>query len=129
MPDTNEHYTAYQQYSGLLRTWLVAYGIGAPVVVLTNESLWEKLRLGGDSKTIAILFLLGVTIQVTLAALNKTIMWVSYYADGHPEFKGTIIFKIVKALRRQFWIDFLADIGAMALFAIATFYIFEIITT
>jgi hypothetical protein len=86
MSEKSEYYTAYEHYSGVLRTWLVAYGIGAPVVVLTNESLWQTLRTNGDSSAIGVLFMSGVALQVLLAALNKAIMWGSYL-KFHSEFR------------------------------------------
>lgn len=94
-----EFYAAYEHYSGLLRTWLVAYGIGAPVLMLTNEKLWDALGTSGSSRYIAICFLFGVGLQVLLATLNKTIMWASHYAEGHSEFQTTRRFKMAKWLR------------------------------
>ncbi len=33
------YYKVYEEYSKTLRTWFVAYGIGAPVLVLNNDEL------------------------------------------------------------------------------------------
>lgn len=126
--DAADYYKAYEHYSGLLRTWLVAYGIGAPVIVLTNETVWYLLRASGESKLIAAFFLGGVAIQVLLATLNKVLMWSSCYAEDHEKFQSTRRFAIVKHLRGMFWIDTLADLGAIALFGLATYKIFVVVT-
>ena len=41
--EIEELYKAYEEHAKTLRTWLVAYGIGAPVVFLTNEQLSKRL--------------------------------------------------------------------------------------
>ena len=70
-----EFYKAYEEHSKVLRTWLVAYGVGAPVLFLTNDSLAAKLGASAESGEIGGLFLGGVAFQVFLAVLNKTVMW------------------------------------------------------
>jgi hypothetical protein len=121
------YYAAYEKHSAILRTWLVAYGVGAPVLVLTNEKVWELLRQSGDSRFIAGCFLLGVVLQVIIAALNKTLMWSSYYAEEHPDYAGTRRYAVTVALRSQFWIDFLGDVSAIILFVIATYRMFLVL--
>ena len=121
------YYAAYEQHSAILRTWLVAYGVGAPVLVLTNEKVWVLLRQSGDSRLIAGCFLLGVALQVVMAALNKTLMWSSYYAEEHSDYAATRRYSLTAILRGQFWIDFLADVSAIILFAYATYRMFLVL--
>lgn len=71
----SELYAAYDGYSRALRTWLVAYGIGAPVLLMTNDALWLAVAESGDAAWIGALFLVGVALQVVLTAVNKTAMW------------------------------------------------------
>ncbi len=73
---STDYYKAYEEHSKVLRTWLVAYGIGAPVLFLTNETLAAKLAGSAVAGRVAALFLVGVAAQVLLAAFNKTVMWV-----------------------------------------------------
>lgn len=65
MATTNaEHYfQAYAEYSKVLRTWLVAYGIGAPVLLLTNEPLAKSRQR------------LGPTKMATNAECQSCILW------------------------------------------------------
>lgn len=121
------YYAAYEKHSAILRTWLVAYGVGAPVLVLTNEKVWELLRQSGESRFIAGCFLLGVVLQVIIAALNKILMWSSYYAEEHSDYAGTRRYAVTVALRGQFWIDFLVDVSAIILFVIATYRMFIVL--
>jgi hypothetical protein len=126
-PAGSYYYTAYEHHSSVLRTWLVAYGVGAPVLVLTNENVWSLLRHSGESRFIAACFLLGVILQVVIAALNKVLMWSSYYAEEHADYADTVRYRLTAALRGQFWIDFLADMFAILLFATATYRMFVIL--
>jgi hypothetical protein len=78
-------YKAYEEHSKTLRTWLVAYGIGAPVLFLTNDSLAGKLASSPQAGLIGVVFLIGTLLQVLLAALNKGVMWACYYAAAVPD--------------------------------------------
>ncbi len=122
------YFKAYEHYAALLRTWLVAYGIGAPAITLTNEALWKLLGDSGESRTIATLFLFGVALQVLLATFSKTLMWASYYAEINKLFKETRRFAFVKALRSQFWIDIVIDVVTLGLFGAATYKVFIVVT-
>lgn len=77
--EEKSYYTAYGYHSNLLRTWLVAYGIGGPVLFINSAELYKKLVGSGQASLIAKLFLVGVFLQVSLSAINKTIMWTLYY--------------------------------------------------
>jgi hypothetical protein len=124
-----ELFKVYAEYSKTLRTWLVAYGIGAPVLFLTNETLARTFVKSAQARTVAFYFLAGVVLQVFLALLNKNVMWVCYYAEDSLVFKT----KQARAVRcadwisRQCWFDLLLDVGTMFLFANATRLAFQIL--
>lgn len=121
-------WAAYQGYSNTLRTWLVAYGVGAPVLFLTNEAIWKRVAASGEARTLAMLFLCGVGLQVLLAALNKTVMWAIYYGELITDFKQTRRYRVAATIAQQFWIDFVIDLGSMVLFALATYRTFVVLT-
>ena len=123
-----ELFKAYEGYSQTLRTWLVAYGVGGPVLLLTNEKLWTLVGNSGCSRALASAFLLGVSLQVALAALNKAVMWGSYYGEIEPDFRTAKGYKVAIWLAKQFWIDFLVDLISMGLFGWATYRVFTIVT-
>lgn len=121
-------FRAYEEYAKTLRTWFVAYGIGGPVLLLTNEKVQEKIAASGQARTIALFFLLGVVGQVVLAFVNKTALWANYYAELNPHLVTQKRYRFAAWLAEQFWIDFLLDVAALWLFAAATWRVFNIVT-
>jgi hypothetical protein len=125
--DEESFYKAYEEHSKVLRAWLVAYGVGAPVLFLTNDKLSSTLSASSAAPAIAGLFLAGVAVQVLLATVNKTAMWGCYYAVRHPaKTRGRIRFRFAEWVSEQFWIDFVADIATLVLFGIATWGAFRL---
>jgi len=122
-------YAAYEEHTKTLRTWLVAYGIGAPVLFLTQPTLMGTLKTSGEGNVRGLLFLSGVGIQVILAALNKTIMWRLYSAelDREQVDKGGLILRVCDWLSDKYLIDFIADLATILLFASATAKVFRIV--
>lgn len=122
----DEFYKAYEDYARALRTWLVAYGIGFPVLMLTNKEVSEALANSGEARCIAILFVGGVACQVVLAAMNKVCMWVCYLSESDPDIQGKLLARFFYKLSSQFWIDFLLDFLSITAFVIATLRLFDI---
>jgi hypothetical protein len=122
--DVEDHYTAYEDHANTLRTWLVAYGIGAPVLILSQQEIWESLKKTHTLRLIAVLFICGVVTQVVLAAVNKTAMWACYFGSIDEDFSKTRRYRFAHWLSRQYSVDLLCDLGAMVLFACATYLTF-----
>jgi hypothetical protein len=120
-------YAAYEEHSKTLRTWLVAYGIGAPVLLLTNEGLSERLTLAPNGPLIGMLFLAGVVVQVLLAALNKALMWTCYFIELYPDRRRSRWHQLAFRLSEQFWIDLSVDVVSLILFGYATWLAFNIV--
>lgn len=47
-----ELYAVYEEHSKTLRTWLVAYGIGAPVLFITNDKVWKAIASSGSAEEV-----------------------------------------------------------------------------
>jgi hypothetical protein len=122
----DEYFKAYAELSRTLRTWLVAYGIGAPIALLTNEAFAEAIRKSGQSKYIAGAFLAGVAGQVVLATVNKVSMWALYYGETQAKFKETTRYCAAHWLSERYWLDLLLDLGALAAFVWASWSAFRI---
>src|SRR5688500_2717515 len=75
------YFKVYEEYSKTLRTWFVAYGIAAPAFLLSSDSLRTAITNAGVARSIGALFLVGVGLQVVLAAINKAAMWLLYYYE------------------------------------------------
>ena len=128
LESSKELFEVYDGYARTLRTWLVTYGIGAPVIFLTNDSLREDLVSTGSARAVGSWFLVGVAIQVVIAAMNKAAMWGCYYGKLNKNFRLKIRFKIANWLARQFWIDLLADLATITLFTYSTVSVFTLVT-
>jgi len=123
-----DHFAAYGEYSRVLRTWFVAYGIGGPVLLFTNDSFVHALKTSGTAKYAARLFLSGVALQILLAALNKVAMWTLYFGEIQGSFKTTRRYSLALRFSEAFWIDLVVDLGTMVLFGLATWRVFTVVT-
>ena len=121
------HFSVYNQHSAVLRTWLVAYGIGAPALFLSQDKIWQALAKSGTLPRIGLLFLAGVFLQVLLAALNKSVMWACYYGEQDLSYQKTRRYRGAHWLSDKYSIDLAADLGAMAAFALATYLCFSVL--
>jgi|ERR1041384_1555567 hypothetical protein len=122
-----EYLQAYGQFAKILRTWLVAYGVGAPVLIVTNENVSKAIKDSGNAKAIAICFLVGVMLQVVLATLNKTTMWGLYYGEENPGIKSTVSYRFAFWFSETFWIEIVVDVATLLLFGIATWKAFAVL--
>lgn len=124
--EADAYYKVYEEHSKTLRTWLVAYGIGAPVLFLTNDTLAKALAESMFSDWIGGLFLAGVGLQVLLAAVNKHAMWACYNAATEPKERYGRFMRFGMWVSGQFWMDFTIDLLSLGLFAVATVWSFRI---
>src|SRR5688500_3624771 len=110
---------------------MVAYGIGGPILLLTNRDAPEALAKSPHLQTIVTLFVLGVGLQILLALINKWAAWHMYrgayamfqHERGDPDCDGHYSSKtygIWRWIIKQRWIDFVVDVGALSVFSIAT---------
>ena len=123
----SEIYGSYQEYSKTLRAWFVAYGIGAPVIFLSNESLTTKVLGSLNSKCLIAAFFAGVLVQVILTIINKHVMWGCYYGELNAEFQSTYRYKVADWISRQYWIDIILDFLSLALLSYASYGTYKIL--
>ncbi|MEX2555817.1 MAG: hypothetical protein WEB06_09305 [Actinomycetota bacterium] len=116
-------YKAYEGHATTLRAWLVAYGVGGPVLLLTNERISSVIADAGHARLLAVLFLAGVSLQVILAALNKYAMWLCYYSDEEPQVEEKWPYNWATWVSRQVWIDLAVDLASLGVFGYATYRI------
>jgi hypothetical protein len=120
-------YKSYAEFSKTLRTWFVAYGIGGPIVLLSNNAAWGWLVKSGKISLIGLLFLLGGVLQVIGALLNKHAMWYLYFGEEYPTTKSNLSYRISSRYSDQGWIDVAIDIATLILFGWATWLAFSTI--
>lgn len=98
----------------------MAYGIGAPVLILSQEKLADRVTHSGSAKFLATLFLLGVGVQVFQAIIYKIAMWYLYIAELKPALLATKRFKISDYVSEALWLELIFDGVTVLLFGWAT---------
>jgi hypothetical protein len=118
--DRKVFFQTYADYSKAVRAWLVAYGIGGPVLFVTNEKLTERVAKSGYAAEIIAMFLLGVALQILSAMINKWAAWHVYRGIGDTEFQRRPDYQMWLWVNDQSWIDIWADLLALIALAYAT---------
>jgi uncharacterized membrane protein YGL010W len=114
-------YPAYADFSRNVRTWFIAYGIGAPVLLLTTDSAIARLSASGQAKFISILFLTGVAVQILTALLYKSAMWYLYIGELRPDFRTSRRHKCADWISESHILELALDLITIGCFGIATF--------
>jgi hypothetical protein len=127
--ESPQSFIAYTEYSKTLRTWLVTYGIGGPILFISQDQIATKLAASPNKSCIIYLFLIGVAAQVAISLLNKWLNWIAYEMDMNPPLKLRTFHNAVIWLANQFWFDILCDIVSVASFIVATFLVLRIMLT
>lgn len=114
------YFANYADYSRTMRAWLVAYGIGGPVLFLTNDKVSAKLGQSGHAHLVVSLFLLGVGVQVFGAFVNKWAAWHQYRGNEEPDFCTRRSYRAWSWVNDQTWLDVCIDVGTMVVFGWGT---------
>ena len=114
------HYKVYEEHMKTLRAWFVAYGVGGPVLFVTQKDFAASLVESGVSKWVGILLLVGVLLQAVVALINKWVNWSLYYYGDEEEEKPGKLQRFCEKVSNKVWIDISADIATLILFSIAT---------
>jgi hypothetical protein len=120
------YYANYTEYSRTFRTWLVAYGIGGPALLLTNEATATTFAASAHARCIVNLFLLGVALQVLGTGINKWAAWHVYSDMTDVARTQGWWSRFWSWINRQAWIDVVADVGAIIAFGIATWMLLDV---
>jgi hypothetical protein len=120
--ERKEFFDAYRDYAKDLRTWLLAFGIGAPAFFISDKFLQLQSIAGkkDEIRWIASLFLLGVVLQIMLVLINKYANYYSYAASDKPHVTPSRLSKAFQWVVDKFWIDLALDIAAIVVFSFAT---------
>ena len=110
----------YAEFAKTLRTWLVAYGVGAPVLFFQSAEAWAALGRNGAVRPFVYLFLGGIGLQVLSALAYKTAMWYLYMEELGKIQISTFRYRISDWLSEAYWLEALVDVATIALFGFAT---------
>ncbi len=122
----DEHFQNYADYSKTLRAWLVAYGIGGPVLFLTNEKVSTKVASSGHAHSIIFAFLFGVALQIILSLINKWGAWHMYVGAGDHIYQLRWRYRAWGFVNEQSWLDFAIDVASIAAFVWATWLVLNV---
>jgi len=122
-----ENGEAFDRYEKMLRTWFVAYGIGGPILFMTQASLRTRLVAAPNGWLIGILFLAGLAAQVFESFLYKMTTWYLYRGEVKDHTKHRLIYKFSEGVESNYWIDVIFDLSTITLFAVATVMAFPIV--
>jgi hypothetical protein len=133
------HYKVYEEHMKTLRAWFVAYGVGGPVLFVTQQDFAATLVDSGLSQVVGVLFLVGVLLQALVALFNKWVNWGLYFFDEddtdtrsvvetvetssdavETEMQSQKLKRFCESYSSKVWVDILADLATLVLFAIAT---------
>ena len=120
------YFEGYSSFAKTLRTWLVAYGVGGPALVLTQKALADRLMASGTAPRITMLFLIGVACQVLTALIFKASMWYLYLGEGKPDLQRLKRYKVANWVSEAFWIEIGLDLVSLACFGIATYWLLNV---
>lgn len=133
------HYKVYEEHMKTLRAWFVAYGVGGPVLFITQNDFATTLVSSGLSQLVGVLFLVGVLLQALVALFNKWVNWGLYYFDEDDAETSSAVDTVettdvetdtharpqklqrfCESYSSKVWIDIVADLATLVLFSIAT---------
>jgi hypothetical protein len=123
----SEFYEPYAYFSKTVRAWFIAFGVGVPVLFLSNREVWSALRTAAALRSVIELFLVGVGIQVLLGLLYRSAMWYLYVGQLGNLQKTTYRYRVADWVSDQHWPEVLADLATLALFVIATLRMLDIL--
>ncbi|MGH8397354.1 MAG: hypothetical protein ACRETA_03805 [Gammaproteobacteria bacterium] len=101
----------------------MAYGIGVPVLLVSQQYIAKAIIKAGTGELITWLFLVGVAIQVLAALLYKYSMAYLYSAEVDPGLNETRRVKAAEWLSDAVWLEALFDVVSIALFVYGTFMV------
>jgi len=116
--DRDGYYSVYAEHARTLRTWLVAYGVGGPVLFLTQDTISQKITASGGARGIVCLFLGGVAAQILVSLINKWSQWGLYAATV-----GTRAHSFARRVASWCLNDIIGDALSIVLFGWATLWV------
>jgi hypothetical protein len=118
--DEKGFFEAYASLAQTFRGWLVAYGVGAPVVFLAQKPAMEALKSMPDAGYVILAYLVGSLLQVALAWSYKLCMWWAYLEEMKTIRKDSLRYKFVDRFTNTFWVEGPVDFVTVGLFVYAT---------
>lgn len=114
------YHEAYRSHATTFRTWLLAFAVGMPVFLASNEALWNRFVATDGIRGIALAFLAALGLQAVLALADKYAAWFCYatiLGRRNQDSPGT---RFGLWWTRNDWPSVLVDLATLGLLACAT---------
>lgn len=121
----DDYFAQYWRYCAAVRNWLVAFGVGGCVLLISEKSGLFKDIVGQMRATILCLFMTGVIVQILLALINKWIHWYLYRGVGDPKFRTRWLYKTSDRISTWFILDIFADVISCAAYIVGAWMMFK----
>jgi hypothetical protein len=113
-------FDSYASLAQTFRGWLVAYGIGVPVLFLSRDPVMGALKNIPDARYVILAYLVGTVLQAALVWMCKLCMWWAYLEEMHAISKVSLRYRFTDWFTNTFWIEGLVDFLTVGLFVYAT---------
>jgi hypothetical protein len=125
--DKNAHHAAY--FDGLkeLRHWFLAYGVGGPLLLISNKDIYSDIAASGEAPGIVILFAIGVAAQIAITFINKWNNWILYWYFDETKARQGAGVRFCNWLSEKFWIDVACDLVSLVMFGWATIKVLNVL--
>lgn len=118
---------AYRQHAGNFRTWLVAFGVGMPIFLASNGTIWETFSKAERASYVTCTFFAGIALQVMLAMLDKYADWFCLSTINGRRAKESYGAKFGVWWLKNDWPSILIDLASIALFGTGAYLTLRIL--
>ena len=113
-------FAVYAEFSKTLRAWLIAYGVGAPILFFQSPDAWAALGKTGQVRPFVYAFLVGIAIQVFSALMYKSAMWYLYMEELQDISATHWKARTSAYLSSAYWLEVVMDLATIGCFGVAT---------
>ena len=121
----SDYYEPYKGFDTSLKTWLIAYGIGAPILFISQETTMVAIKNYEHSHALVFLFLGGVLLQTLESFIYKHAMWHLYMGEKSTEYKKYKRYTLSVNISEAYWLGAMFDVSTLIVYAIATWLSFD----
>lgn len=113
---TQRIHDAYVEYNRTLRAWFVGFGVAAPVLIATQDKLFEAVAQSTFGRSIALCFFGGVLLQIINAIANKWMNWYRYELSRDKTVRPAFMKPLANWYRDAYLIHLFADVATGVLY-------------
>jgi hypothetical protein len=125
--DREYYFESYKAFAWRFRLWLVAYGVGLPVVIVSSKELWAVVKASNCAHFALWMPLVGVGIQVFVTWVFKTCMW---YCDRHAKNilpAKSLRYRTALWITDRYWLEVSLDLATLGFYVYSTFYFLRLL--